>query len=570
MGFLHRARRVCVTHPAIAQGLWLALGLALNAPGQAVNTAEYTDLLSLHGEWCAVVLCCAWLGPSPRTYRALGLSWCLLFLLEIIQVSGQLLTSADPLLYDLLFLIPHLWVLGFDLYPGKAWSGLLAILVVIPALVFAGSKLAGPILRSPHTTVVSGVFTVFVAGTTLLPNPRVARWVGPGWAANLTESVSIWRLTQSSIQTDAYRELRNTPPREQPDLELLIIESYGKVVHTAPQMQDRWRALLDDLEPELTQQGWYMASGWARASVSGGRSWISDASTLSGIQIRYESVWSHVQPHISQLTHLPGWLDQHGYETLVCRPKDRARMGLALRNDFGWRHTVFADDLDYRGPSFGWGGIPDQFSLGHVYEAVLPTLSPPRMVFFHGVSSHGPWKEPPPLVDDWRTLSSNESGGAIAELGFESSTNILKIQARRYGKKSKNIRRARRLKYPEYARSYLDVVEYTFRSMVATLPLHPGDNDRIVVIYGDHQPALLPPEGDFGVPVHILSTDKAWLAPFEAEGFTPGLHPSDQGVDFPLYALYPALARTLIGENAPELPRGVHLRTAMERTTAAP
>ena len=132
----------------------------------------------------------------------------------------------------------------------------------------------------------------------------------------------------------------------QPDLEFLIIESYGKVVHTAPQMQDRWRALLDDLEPELTQQGWHMASGWARASVSGGRSWISDASTLSGIQIRYESVWNHVQPHITQLTHLPGWLNQYGYATLVCRPKDRARMGLELRNDFGWRHTVFADDHD--------------------------------------------------------------------------------------------------------------------------------------------------------------------------------------------------------------------------------
>lgn len=557
-------------HPAIAQGIWLSLGIALNGPGQAINTAEYLDLTSLLGEWCFAVLVCAWLGPSTRTRLALAVVWCALFLLEVVQVSGQLLTSADPLLYDLAFLFPHLWVLGFDLYPSKAWGGLLALLVTVPAVVFTGYKLLGPVLRSPHTVGISSVVTVVTIGLAFLPNPRGARWISPAWATNIAESTAIWRLTQSSIQTDAYRTLRETPPQVQPDLELLIIESYGKVVHTSPQMNERWRALLDDLEPALAEQGWHMASGWANASVSGGRSWISDASTLLGIQIRYESIWNHVRPNVEALTHLPGWLKGNGYETVVCRPKDRARMGLDLRNDFGWTQTVFANDLAYTGPSIGWGGIPDQYSLGWLYEEVLADLEPPRMVFFHGVSSHGPWETPPAMVEDWRTLGGDEATQTASAVGFDSNSDILALKARRYGKKNQNMRRARRLKYSELAESYLEVVGYSFRSMAANLNLHPGDNERIVVIYGDHQPALLPPEGDFGVPVHILSTRAEWLAPFMAEGFTPGLHPRERNADFPLYALYPTLARTLIGDNAPDLPRGIHLRTALEGTTAAP
>jgi len=557
-----------VKQKVLSQGIWLGLGLVLNTPSQLLSHTALYHLLSIPGEWCLAVAVAAFIGSSRRSNRFLATAWCTLLLLEALQVGGHLLTSADPQLYDLLFLVPHIIVLAFDLYPTRVWGGIMAGMVVLPALFYGTCKLADISLKSPLTHRASTAATVLAVGLGCLPDSPGTRWVTPTWARNVSESLQIWALTQSSIQSDHYGALRSEVPTVRPDIQFLIVESYGRVVDTSPDMHDRWHTLLDELEPGLEASDWHMVSGWADASVSGGRSWISDASTLLGIQVRYESMWAHLQPHIAQLTHLPGWLHASGYQTVVCRPKDRARMGIELRNDFAWDHTVFAEDLDYSGAHIGWGEIPDQYSLGWLSEEVLPSIPPPRMVFFHGVSSHGPWKAPPELQSDWRAVGLLPSGSRPSSSTPQPPTNILKMQARRYGKKSKDMRRARRSKYADYADRYLNLVEYSLRSIVSTLPLYPDDAERIVIIYGDHQPALLPPEGDFGVPVHILSTRPEWLAPFAAEGFVSGLHPDPDAPAMPLYALYPTLAGVLLNGQGPDLPRGVRMRTALEQTTS--
>jgi hypothetical protein len=557
-----------VKQKVLTQGVWLGLGLALNAPGQLLSRTAVIHLLTIPGEWCLVVAVAAFIGSPRLARRLLATAWCTLLLLEGLQVGGRLLTSADPQLYDLLFLLPHIAVLAFDLYPTRTWAGILVGICVLPALFYGACRLADITLKSPLTGRGSIVATVLAVGLGCLPGSPGVRWVTPDWVRNIHESLQIWDLAQQSIQRDPYSALRSELPAARPDIQFLIVESYGRVVDTSPDMHDRWHALLDDLEPGLEASDWHMVSGWADAPVSGGRSWISDASTLLGIQIRYESMWAHVQPHIADLTHLPGWLKTGGYQTVVCRPKDRARMGIELRNDFAWDHTVFAEDLDYSGALIGWGEIPDQYSLGWLSEAVLPSIPPPRMVFFHGVSSHGPWKEAPELQSDWRAAGLRSDGSKSPSSAPEPQSDILKMRGRRYGKKSKDMRRARHSKYADYAEKYLDVVEYSLRSMVSSLPLYPDDAERIVIIYGDHQPALLPPEGDFGVPVHILSTNPEWLAPFAAEGFVSGLHPDSNAPAMPLYALYPTLVTALMNGEGPELPRGVRMRTALEQASS--
>lgn len=544
----------------------LGAGLLLNLPGLARVGAQWSDLLALHGEWFTAAAVVGWLSHKRPLPGLLAAVWVGLLLLELVRLAGQLLTSADPQLYDVLFLFHHLVILALDLYGPASLLAPLGLVVAVPLVVVAVRALLRPALARPQNIRLSAILAGAAGVAALLPGGLGARWVTPAWGRNVADSLHTWRLTQRSIHADPYQALRATPPADRPDLSLYVVESYGRVHATSAQLEPDWSALLDELGPLVDQAGFHVVSGWATAPVSGGRSWISDASTLLGMELQYESVWSHVQPHTPRLTHLPGWLAHHGYQTVVCRPKDRARAGLPLRNDFGWQHTVFAADLDYAGAKVGWGEVPDQYTLGFLHERALPDIPTPRFLFFHGVSSHGPWSPPPPVEQHWQDVghANVPTTEAAAPDQPDVPGDILRVQARRYGKKSTDIRRARARRIGDFSQAYGTAIAYTLRSIALALPGYPRPPaGHLVVIYGDHQPALLTPEGEFDVPVHILATDPSWLAPFEAHGFTAGLRPDDHAAPVSLHALYPLLAQALVGQDLPDVPLGVRLEDAL-------
>src|ERR1051325_4811041 len=62
---------------------------------------------------------------------------------------------------------------------------------------------------------------------------------------------------------------------------------------------------------------------------------------------------------------------------------------------------LYAADLDYDGPPFGWFRIPDQFTLRRVSE-IAAAGGPPLFLHAVLVSSHTPFAPVPPYVADWR------------------------------------------------------------------------------------------------------------------------------------------------------------------------
>ncbi|MBC04258.1 MAG: hypothetical protein CMJ34_13305 [Phycisphaerae bacterium] len=554
---------------------WLAWGLALHLPITCGDHWDWPDVLCLSGEWCVVIALGAWAGQRPRASVAVGCTWTLLFVLESVRLAGQLLTGADPQIYDLAFLTRHLWVLLLDLWgPARLAAALVGLVLLIAGLCALASWRLRAVLVHARSLRLSSVLVVVCLALSLMPGELGARWVTPALVANAVDSWRTWRLTQASVAVDHYAPLMAMePPAARPDIGLYVVESYGRVLDDEPVLRASWHPLTQELGAELASEGWHVASGWATAPVSGGRSWISDASVMLGISIRHQSSWAHIQPKVDALTHLPGWLKEHGgYQTVVCRPKDRARLGIELRNDFDWQHTVFAADIPYDGPAVGWGEIPDQFSLGHLHTAVLPELEGPRFLFFHGVSAHAPWDTPPPLVDRWQDV-----GPAVqAALGEdeepeadepESAKRALKVQARRYAPKTgKRFKLPARL-FPEKRRAYMNVVDYSLRATLGAMALLPDTpRGRLVVIYGDHQPPILPPTGAYDVPVHVLATDPRWLEPFREAGFVDGLAPESEAEAMPLQALFPTVAAAVMGRELPEVPRGVSLTDLLEPT----
>ena len=103
------------------------------------------------------------------------------------------------------------------------------------------------------------------------------------------------------------------------------------------------------------------------------------------------------------------------------------------------------------------------------------------------------------------------------------------------------------------------------RATFGALSLRPDSPEgQLVVVYGDHPPPMLPQKGDYDVPVHVLATDPALLAPFREAGFVDGLRPDAETPVIPLQALFPLLASAVMGRPLPEVPPGVVLADLLD------
>jgi len=528
-----------------------------------------TDLFTFTGEWCVLVLWSSlrsrWrLGPG-----GLAFAWMVLFTLELFRTAGRLLTAADPQLYDLWFLAEHLVILVSDLWgPLALPTGVLALLCILLAVGVGVRFLLLPVPDAADTRRFALGTTVAALVLAPFPGDTGGRWVTPDWVANVQASLRTWETTQQSITLDPYGPLQEHALVHRPDIGFYVVESYGRVLSQTRSLRSQYYQLLNELAPGLDAQGFHVASGWATATVSGGRSWISDASVLMGIGMGHQSTWTQIQPHTDRFTHLPAWLEANGYTTVVSRPKDRERLGLEIRDDFGWDHTVFADELSYEGTLIGWGGIPDQYSLGYVHTQALPTLEPPRMLFFHGVSAHGPWDTIPVLAPSWQEAASQDHA-AESHTEMSAKGTVLR-QAKRYGDAlDHGGPRLPGRKFPELRRTYFEAITYSLRATIQSMSDLPPASGHLIVIYGDHQPPFIARPNNFDVPVHILATNPDWLAPFLASGFTPGLRPKTKARAIPITGLYPLLARALTDDPLSEVPTGIALLDLASRATTS-
>jgi phosphoglycerol transferase MdoB-like AlkP superfamily enzyme len=193
----------------------------------------------------------------------------------------------------------------------------------------------------------------------------------------------------------------------------------------------------------------------------------------------------------------------HGYQTF----------GLYSSVSWDWPerawygYDVYIDgrDLDYRGPSFGWWNIPDQFAFGR-FEQLYPRApsAPPRFVFAPTINTHVPFGPVPPYQPDWQRL--------LGERPFDEAE------------------AARALAVPidwlDMLPAYQRLVDYTYRWIGGYLRLSPA-RDTVYVLLGDHQPTgnVSGDGASWDVPVHIISRDPRLLERFIAQGFAAGLEP---------------------------------------------
>jgi len=499
---------------ALAAALvWVpAVPTALHDPARALGGVPDLALLVLL--WLALARLRPAVVARPAVRRLLLLLWSVGLLFGLSWAASLVATDERLPLYDLLLLLRPLWVFGADLYgPLAPWGVALALALLGAALVALADRAWERLgrLEPPAAYGVGAVACVGLLAGTVTSGP----W-SPAVVADLAESAALHAQVRSQIEARA--DLADRRLAARPDVRLYVVESYGDVALEA-----------GDLQPELTEiggaleaAGWSIASGRATSPTHGGRSWLSDATVLTGIEVARQATFGHVTAMGRTIPSLPRFFAERGYATVLVRPKDRARPGVRLVNHFGFETTVFHDDLGYTGPAVGWGHIPDQYTIEVTEQDVIRPLQRPVFAFFHLATAHVPWGPAPEVREDARDWQLVPGDAGLVQPDRKPWF-VLGMELSRF--------RSNRRSLPKGDsaddRAFLDLVAYDLRVLARTFAEPPRPT--LMLWYGDHQPPFIAEGAPPNTVVHVLATDERWLAPFLERGFVRGLDPGPRG-----------------------------------------
>ncbi len=285
------------------------------------------------------------------------------------------------------------------------------------------------------------------------------------------------------------------------DVYLVYIESYGTTVFDTPEFRSALRETLAQFESAMRGSGYTIASNRLVSPTFGGGSWLAHATIASGVRLDDPVLYSQLLGSGRKL--LPGYFKDAGWRAVDVMPGIKTPSPEARA--WGFDREIYAAELGYHGPSFGWFVIPDQFTLDRA-TAIRSALGsePPVFTQIVLVSSHTPFSPVPPYLADWR------DAGAFATVPAAAWEEIY-----------------RQPDWTVLAPSYLKSLQYDFTVLGDWLTKHlPGD--ALVILLGDHQPpAVIGGElQQWTVPIHVLSRDPELVAPFIAAGFVAGIVPT--------------------------------------------
>lgn len=310
-------------------------------------------------------------------------------------------------------------------------------------------------------------------------------------------------------------ELVNDPFRYTPGEELLtalrgkdvlfvFIESYGRNAVEAPEFAPAIGAVLDEGYRRLQAAGYTARSAFLTSSTIGGASWLAHDTLFSGLWI--DSEQRHRALLASDRLTLHKAFRRANWETVGVMP--------AVTHDwpegkfFGYQRFYDSRRLGYRGPTFAYAPVPDQFTLAafHRLERARRDRGP-LMAEIDLVSSHSPWTVLPRMLE-W----SEVGDGAV----YHQSRVVTQRD-----KRGETARQARD--------AYRQTIEYSLRCLISYVETY-GDDNLVVVFLGDHQPSPLitGPNPSRDVPIAILARDPAVIDRIADWGWQDGLRPGPQ------------------------------------------
>jgi hypothetical protein len=284
------------------------------------------------------------------------------------------------------------------------------------------------------------------------------------------------------------------------DVLLFVVESYGRTVFIRPSYRPAMEATMTRFSQVLHQHGFEAVSAYLVSPTYGGSSWLAHDTLESGVRV--ENDLEDTTLLHSSLTPMAAYLHRSGYRTVSVMPGSRFPFPEGAY--FDYEQVYYARHFDYRGPTFGWAPMPDQYVLDWVRRREFTRHRQPLFVRYVLISTHASFNIQPPFIPNWDLIGD----GSIY-----------------------NIRPS--INYPIYwpdlknaGEAYLRSLDYEFETLGDYLARY-VTTESLIIILGDHQPnlQLTEPREPWSVPVHVISTNPRLLEPFRKRGYTPGLIP---------------------------------------------
>ncbi|HEY7622493.1 MAG TPA: CDP-alcohol phosphatidyltransferase family protein [Solirubrobacteraceae bacterium] len=298
------------------------------------------------------------------------------------------------------------------------------------------------------------------------------------------------------------------------DVLLLFVESYGRVAVQGSSFSPRVDAVLDRGTAQLQAAGFSSRSAFLTSPTFGGISWLAHSTLQSGVWIdsqhRYDQLVRSHRLTLSQAFKRAGW------RAIDDIPSNN-RTWKEGSTFYHYDHVYDSRDVGYRGPTFDYATMPDQYVLLALHRLELARRPrPPLFAEVDLVSSHVPWTSIPRLIS-WDDVGD---GSIFHRLPTQEST-----RATLFG--DADLARA------AYGRS----IQYTLSAIVSFVR-HYGDDNLVLVVVGDHQPAtIITGQGaSHDVPISVVAHDPKVLDRIAGWGWQDGLRPSPQAPVWPMNA----------------------------------
>ncbi len=247
---------------------------------------------------------------------------------------------------------------------------------------------------------------------------------------------------------------------------IAFLESYGKVAVQDSDFTAGVAQVLEEGGAQLARDGYSAQSAFLTSPTFGGVSWLAHSTLQSGVWVDSQQKYDRLITS-NRLTLTRAFKDA-GWRTVAAVPSNTEPwpQGTAF---YGYDVMLNSRNMGYRGPTFSYARIPDQYTWNHLYERELSGAHAPVMAEVDFVSSHTPWTPVPRLVP-WSEIGD----GSVFDPQPAEGLAPVAVWP--------DERRVRSV--------YGQSVEYTLGAMFSFLHTYDQPN-LVLVVLGDHQPARI-------------------------------------------------------------------------------